>query len=62
MSDFYVILGITRLATADEIKKAFRKEALKWHPDKNQGNVEEAEQKFKLIAEVHHWHILYIII
>lgn len=48
--DYYKILGVDKKATTDEIKKAFRRLTLKYHPDKNPGN-KEAEEKFKLIAE-----------
>jgi len=43
----YEVLNVERDADPDIIKKAYRKAALKWHPDKNQGNLEEAEEKFK---------------
>jgi DnaJ-class molecular chaperone with C-terminal Zn finger domain len=46
--DYYSILSVTKSATADEIKKSFRKLAVKYHPDKNPGN-KEAEEKFKEI-------------
>jgi DnaJ-class molecular chaperone len=46
---YYNILGLSRGATADQIKKAYRKLALKWHPDKNPGN-KGAEEKFKEIS------------
>ena len=50
--DYYELLGITKSAAADEIKKAYRKLALKYHPDRNQGN-KEAEEKFKKISEAY---------
>ena len=50
--DYYADLGISKTATADEIGKAFRKLALKFHPDKNPGD-KSAEEKFKRIAEAY---------
>ena len=50
--DFYEILGITKNADAAEIKKAYRKKALEFHPDKNPGDT-AAEEKFKLAAEAY---------
>jgi molecular chaperone DnaJ len=50
--DFYEVLGLEKGASEDEIKKAFRKLAIKYHPDKNQGDT-EAEDKFKEINEAY---------
>ncbi len=50
--DFYKILGVSKNASQDEIKKAYRKLARKWHPDINPGN-KEAEQKFKDISSAY---------
>ncbi|MDZ4662568.1 MAG: DnaJ C-terminal domain-containing protein [Pseudomonadota bacterium] len=50
--DYYEILGVSKTAKADEIKKTFRKLAMKWHPDKNPNN-KAAETKFKEIAEAY---------
>ncbi|MEZ4870934.1 MAG: DnaJ domain-containing protein [Bdellovibrionales bacterium] len=52
MKDYYKILGVDRSANADEIKKAYRKLAVKYHPDKNPGN-QNAEEKFKEVTEAY---------
>jgi curved DNA-binding protein len=51
--DYYQILGVNRSATPEEIKKAYRKLAQKYHPDKAKGNKKEAEAQFKKISEAY---------
>ncbi len=53
MKDYYKVLGVDKKATQKEIKKAYRKMAMKWHPDKNRGNIKIAEGKFKDISEAY---------
>lgn len=53
MVDYYRTLGIPRNATEVEIKKAYRKMAMRWHPDKNPNNPELAGRKFKEISEAY---------
>ena len=53
MKDYYKILGVEKTATEDEIKSAYRKLAMKWHPDRNPDNLEEAKNKFAEINEAY---------
>lgn len=56
--DYYKVLQVDRSASEDDLKKAYRKLAMKWHPDKNPNNKKDAEAKFKQISEayeVHNW-------
>ncbi|RKO89693.1 hypothetical protein BDK51DRAFT_35685 [Blyttiomyces helicus] len=51
--DYYKILGIDKSADDDAIKKAYRKQALKWHPDRNPDNKEVSEKRFKEVSEAY---------
>lgn len=51
--DYYKVLQVDRNAKDDDLKKAYRKLAMKWHPDKNPNNKKEAEAKFKQISEAY---------
>lgn len=52
-SDYYTVLDIPRNASETDIKKAYRKMALKWHPDRNPGNPKDAEHIFKLVSKAY---------
>jgi hypothetical protein len=52
--DYYSVLKVNRNATDDDLKKSYRRLAMKWHPDKNPGDAKgEAEAKFKKISEAY---------
>uniref|UniRef100_A0A8D8TFJ3 DnaJ homolog subfamily B member 3 n=1 Tax=Cacopsylla melanoneura TaxID=428564 RepID=A0A8D8TFJ3_9HEMI len=53
MLDYYKVLGVDKQSSTGDIKKAYRKLALKWHPDKNPDNQTEANKKFKEISEAY---------
>ncbi|NWS02430.1 DNJB8 protein, partial [Motacilla alba] len=53
MVDYYKVLGLQKNASQEDIKKSYHKMALKWHPDKNPKNKEEAEKKFKELVEAY---------
>lgn len=58
--DYYNVLKVNRNATDDDLKKAYRRLAMKWHPDKNPTNKKEAEAKFKQISEAYEACFLFI--
>lgn len=51
--DYYEILQVPKTATQDDIRKGYRRQALRWHPDKNPDNKEAAEERFKLVSEAY---------
>ena len=51
--DYYEVLGVPKDVTEEQIRKAYKKLAIKWHPDKNPDNRKEAEEKFKEIGEAY---------
>jgi molecular chaperone DnaJ len=51
--DYYEVLGVTKVAAIEEIKSSYRKAALKWHPDRNPANKEEAEVNFRECTEAY---------
>ena len=53
MVDYYATLEVSRNASVSDIKKSYRKLALKWHPDKNPNCQEEATRRFKEISEAY---------
>jgi DnaJ family protein B protein 4 len=59
--DYYKILQVDRNANDEDLKKAYRKLAMKWHPDKNLNNKKEAEAKFKQISEAYEVLVLFLI-
>jgi len=52
MADYYTVLGVDRGASEDDVKRAYRKLAMRWHPDRNDGS-KEAEEKFKELTEAY---------
>lgn len=51
--DYYEVLGVAKTATQDEIRKAYRRLAGKYHPDRNADNKEESEKKFKEVQKAY---------
>ncbi len=60
-ADYYKVLGVDKSANDDELKKAYRKLAMKWHPDKNPDNKAKAEAKFKEVSEAYEVRIAFLI-
>lgn len=52
-TDYYELFGVEETATQDQLKKAYRKAAMKWHPDRNHNNVEEATRVFQIIEHAY---------
>ena len=52
-ADYYSLLGVSRNASEQELKKAYKKLAMKYHPDRNQGDKDAAEKKFKEVSEAY---------
>ncbi|XP_075737422.1 dnaJ homolog subfamily B member 8-like, partial [Rhipicephalus microplus] len=53
MLDYYKILGVQQTAPLEEIRRAYRRMCLRWHPDKNPDNKERAEQNFRSVAQAY---------
>jgi len=60
--DYYKILQVNKNANDEDLKKAYRKLAMKWHPDKNPNNKKEAEAKFKEISEAYEVCVIFLIV
>lgn len=60
--DYYKILQVDKNANDEDLKKAYRKLAMKWHPDKNPTNKKEAEAKFKEISEAYEVCLIFLIV
>ena len=52
-TDYYNVLKVSRSVSEEDLRKAYRRLAMKWHPDKNPDNKKEAEAKFKKISEAY---------